>query len=54
MNTCIYCGKEGEDVNKVTLIYVGGKGDVPFPMCDDTVACLVRVWEKKEKGGVEG
>jgi len=47
MNTCYYCDHRGEEVNRVTLIYVGGKGEVLKHCCDDIEACIKRVESKK-------
>jgi len=41
---CYYCGHRGRDVNHYTHVHIGGQGEVPFPVCDDTEACIKRVW----------
>jgi len=41
---CGYCGYKGTDVNHVGHYYIGGKGDVEFPICDDAGACISR-WQ---------
>ncbi len=40
--TCGYCGRQGDDVTSVSYSYVGGRSNVPFPVCDDTKACIER------------
>jgi|26BtaG_2_1085354.scaffolds.fasta_scaffold00283_8 hypothetical protein len=47
---CGYCGYKGTDVNHVGHYYIGGKGDVEFPICDDAGACISRVESNKEGG----
>jgi len=41
-HTCYYCGHYGADVNKHTVDYIGGVGNIYPPMCDDLEACLKR------------
>lgn len=43
IKTCCYCKYQGEDVNAVAHIYIGGQGDVEYPCCDDKQACLERI-----------
>jgi len=44
VTSCFFCGQEiTQKVNHVTYRYVGGQGDVPFPVCDDKQACIERV-----------
>ncbi len=54
--TCGYCGHQGADVNSTSYAHVGGKGNVSFSVCDDTGACMERLYEKKficERCGME-
>jgi len=44
--TCYFCGHTGRDVNHFTHIYIGGKGDAQYPICDDKEACIKRVESK--------
>ena len=43
VNTCEYCGHIGPDVNRVNYYYIGGKGDIPYPVCGDKYACIKRM-----------
>ncbi len=47
MNRCYYCQHEGEDVNHVAHVHIGGQGDVEFPACSEKVACLERVDQQR-------
>lgn len=45
--TCGYCGHQGNDVNHYGYEYTGGRGEVPFPVCDNAGNCISRIEVKR-------